>query len=135
MRSDKRLLKSWTNPGALGLAAALSRQIDPRVRWVAEWLQNSDLAKPVTIEELARSVHMSPSHLRHMFRHEIGITPARFLKLLRLQRASELVQSTFLEVKEVATAAGFGDLSHFLRDYKAVYEETPSETRLHRKAG
>lgn len=78
---------------------------------------------------------MSGSRLRHLFRTEMGTPPGRFLKLLRLQRAKELLRGSFLEVKEVATAVGFGDVSHFVRDYKMVHGETPSESRFRSKAG
>jgi len=32
-------------------------------------------------------------------------------------------------VKEIAARVGANDISHFLRQYKAVYGQTPSETR------
>lgn len=110
---------------------------DARVRWVVEWLLLCDLSKPISVDELARSVHISTSRLRHIFRAETGTTLCRFIKLRRLDRARELLRISFLEVKEIANAVGFGDVSHFVRDYKSIYGETPSDTRwrLRSKAG
>ena len=38
-------------------------------------------------------------------------------------------RTTFLRVKEVAASVGWNDVSHFVRDYKATYRQTPSQTR------
>lgn len=108
---------------------------DPRARWVVEWLRTSDLARPARFDDLARSVHLSPSRLRYVFKQEVGVTPAKFLKLLRFEKARQLLQTSFLEVKEVAAMVGLADVSHFVRDYKSLYGETPSETRYRSKAG
>jgi transcriptional regulator GlxA family with amidase domain len=108
---------------------------DERVKWVSECLRRSSLGRPVRIEDIARSVHMSSSHLRHLFRSEVGLSPSRYVKLLRLEKAKYLIGNSFLEVKEIAGAVGFGDVSHFVRDYKSVYGERPSQTRTRRKAG
>jgi transcriptional regulator GlxA family with amidase domain len=108
---------------------------DPRVRWVVEWLRHCDLSKPTDLKGLATSVHISGSRLRHVFVSEMGVTPMKFAKTLRLERARELLRVSFLEVKEVAMYVGFGDVSHFVRDYKALHGETPSDTRFRSKAG
>jgi transcriptional regulator GlxA family with amidase domain len=57
------------------------------------------------------------------------------VKLLRLEKAKYLIENSFLEVKEIAAAVGIGDVSHFVRDYKCFYGETPSQTRTRKKAG
>jgi transcriptional regulator GlxA family with amidase domain len=46
-----------------------------------------------------------------------------------LQKSKELLETTFLSVKEIMVAVGFADLSHFVRDYKQQFGETPSQTR------
>jgi transcriptional regulator GlxA family with amidase domain len=107
---------------------------DSRVRWVLEWVGKSDLSHSVRTEDLAKAVHMSRSRLRHLFRTEVGVPLGKYLKLLRLGRARDLLSGSFLEVKEVAAIVGIIDVSHFVRDYKAVYAETPSQTRLRSKS-
>ena len=83
----------------------------------------------LSIEELANSVNLSQSHFRELFRSHVGVTPARYMKLLRLQQADLLVRESFMSVKEVMAATGFADESHFLRDYKAYYGCTPGYRR------
>ena len=62
-------------------------------------------------------------------RERIGISPSKYVKQLKLQRAKELLDATSLSIKEVMWEAGFTDFSHAVRDYKRLYGETPSQTR------
>ncbi len=99
---------------------------DPRIT-VALRLLNSESG--LSLEQIARKVNLSDSRLRHVIREELGVAPHRYVKQLRLRRARALVVRTFLSVKEIASAAGFGDISHFARDYRAAFGETASQTR------
>jgi len=107
---------------------------DPRVRWILELLVKIDLAQIPRIEELAREVHISSSRLRHLFKTEVGVTLSRYVKMMRLQRARILLQDSFLEVKEIVAAVGLKDVSHFVRDYKTIYGETPMRSRFRESA-
>lgn len=84
------------------------------------------------VKALPTAVHISNSRLRHLFRTQIGISLSHYVKLLQLQRAKQQLEESFLEVKEIAALTGFNDLSHFSRDYKRVYRESPSQTRANR---
>jgi transcriptional regulator GlxA family with amidase domain len=57
------------------------------------------------------------------------MSPTHLVRLIRLEEANKLLQTTFLSVKEIMVAVGFADPSHFVRDYKAQYGKTPLETR------
>jgi transcriptional regulator GlxA family with amidase domain len=105
---------------------------DPRITTVLRLLVSAD---GIRLEEAARKVNLSVSRLRHLVREELGVPPHRYLKEFRLRYARQLAENTFLSVKEIMAASGFTDLSHFLRDYKAAFGETPSETRRHSHSG
>jgi transcriptional regulator GlxA family with amidase domain len=81
------------------------------------------------IKEIAATLHISSSHLRHLFKKEVGMAPAHYVKVVRLQRAKKLLENTFLSVKEIMAEVGISDPSHFVRDYKELYGETPSHAR------
>jgi AraC-like DNA-binding protein len=102
---------------------------DPRIRLALTLLQKNAMAPSARISEIAEELHISSSHLRHIFKREVGMTPTHYVKVLRLQEAKKLLENTLLSVKEVMAAVGFSDLSHFVRDYKAQYGVTPSQSR------
>jgi AraC-like DNA-binding protein len=116
-------------PFALAPQDLTAQTSDQRVRLVIRLLQKNAMTPSARISEIADELHISSSHLRHLFKKEVGMAPAHYVKVLRLQKAKELLENTFLSVKEVMAAVGFSDLSHFVRAYKAQYGVTPSQTR------
>lgn len=87
------------------------------------------LHRDLTLEEMARHVNLSPSHLRHLFKEETGTSPARFLKTLRLERAKGLIEGTFLNMKQIMDRVGIKDRRHFAKDFKKAYGLAPAEYR------
>lgn len=78
---------------------------------------------------LAESVNLSPSRLHQLFKRETGVPPARYLRLLRMERARELLETTHLSVKQVMARVGVTDESHFVRDFKKTHGLTPARYR------
>jgi hypothetical protein len=52
--------------------------------------------------------------------------PMRYLRVLRMERAKDLLESSFLSVKEIGFRVGLTDESHFVRDFKATYGLSPA---------
>jgi transcriptional regulator GlxA family with amidase domain len=48
-----------------------------------------------------------------------------------MEHAKKLVENSFLTIKEIAAFVGAKDISHFVRDYKRLYGQTPSKSRRH----
>ena len=102
--------------------------MDWRVSAAVEMMRR-DLAKPLTVGGIARSVHLSSSRLTQLFRQELGCGPVRYLRQMRLDRANELVQHTTLSIKQIMAAVGFSDPSHFTRDFTARHGASPRQVR------
>lgn len=102
--------------------------MDRRVQIVIAKL-HEDIHREVPINDIARLVNLSPSHLLHLFKEQTGTSPTRYLKTLRLERARELLATTFLSVKQVMTNAGLRNQSHFVKDFKKAYGMTPAQYR------
>jgi AraC-like DNA-binding protein len=81
----------------------------------------ADLRCPLQLDDLALALNLSASRLRHLFREEFGITPARYLKARRMERAKHLLETTFYHNKEIMLRIGCHDRSHFRRDFQKAY--------------
>jgi len=58
------------------------------------------------------------------------MTPAQYLKSVRIHQAKELLETTLLSVKEIRARLGINDESHFVRDFKKTYGLPPLQYRI-----
>ena len=102
--------------------------MDKRVEKIVEMMR-ADVRGELTLTEFAHSVNLSVWRLSHIFKSDVGMPPIKYLKLLRMERAKGLLESSFLSVKEIAFQVGLNDESHFVRDFKSTYGHSPTTYR------
>ena len=103
------------------------------VRRVREYVIN-DYASNITLGELSRVANLSPFHLTRAFTREVGMPPHAFQTQVRVAHAKRLIRNG-LSLAEVATATGFADQSHFIRQFKKLMKITPGEYWKNRLSG
>ncbi len=81
------------------------------------------------IDELTEVVNLSKSQLEDLFKQEKKISPIQFIRNLRFEKAKELLETTFLTIKEISFEVGMNCQSHFVRDFKQKYGLTPTQYR------
>ena len=99
--------------------------VDKRVEKIIEMMRE-DVRGELSLTEFAQSVNLSVWRLCHIFKSDVGMPPIRYLRLLRMERAKGLLESSFLSVKEIAFQVGLNDESHFVRDFKSTYGFSPA---------
>lgn len=118
----------------LELVARMSR-LHPRARATPEWLRRahemvSDLFRtPLTVEQVARAVDVSPTRLARAYRERYGTTIAQRVRALRLESAEQELVSGSAGLAEIALRAGFYDQSHFTTAYRRHFGITPAQRR------
>ena len=99
--------------------------VDKRVEKIIQMMRE-DVRGELSLGEFAQSVNLSVWRLCHIFKSDVGMPPIRYLRQLRMERAKDLLESSFLSVKEIAYQVGLNDESHFVRDFKATYGFSPA---------
>jgi len=99
--------------------------LDKRVEKIIQMMRE-DVRGELSLTEFAQSVNLSVWRLCHIFKSDVGMPPIRYLRLLRMERAKGLLESSFLSVKEIAYQVGLNDESHFVRDFKSTYGYSPA---------
>ncbi len=119
-----RLLRS---DAAAVLRNALGKDRDiEKVQSAMKFLR-ANVERPLSVEDVARHVAMSPSHFAHRFRAVARVSPMRYLKNLRLHHARTLMLAQGLRVGEAAARAGYESSSHFNRDFRGLFGSSPGE--------
>jgi AraC family transcriptional regulator of arabinose operon len=116
------------------IATAGGMDMDARVAWAMAVIEH-DLQSPLDVAALAAGANLSRSRFAHLFRRETGLSPARFVRLRRLDRARVLLETTFLTVKEVMAIVGLNDQSHFSRAFRAHHGVSPRQWRTTSRSG
>lgn len=109
--------------GRFGLADA-HRKIQQIISYMG-----AHLSEPTQVNRLAAMANISPSHFYALFKQHTGYAPIDFFIRLRMRRASEILETTCLSVKEVAGMLGYEDQFYFSRMFKAVHGIPPREFR------
>jgi AraC family transcriptional regulator len=88
-------------------------------------------AQPITLDDIADAVHLSPYHLARLFKQATGETPHQYLIQLRVNSARALLTSGAGQrsLAEIAAAVGFADQSHLTRHFKRQFGVTPKHMR------
>ena len=81
--------------------------------------------QPLRIDRIAKELGMSPSGFHHHFKVVTDMSPLQFQKQLRLQEARRLMLGENLDAAGAGFRVGYEDPSHFSRDYKKHFGESP----------
>jgi AraC-like DNA-binding protein len=85
-----------------------------------------DFDRPLRIEDIARELGMSISGFHHHFKAVTAMSPLQFQKQLRLQEARRLMLGEDLDAASAGYRVGYGDASHFNREYKRLFGAPPA---------
>jgi AraC-like DNA-binding protein len=85
-----------------------------------------DFDQPLRIEDIARELGMSVSGFHHHFKAVTAMTPLQFQKQIRLQEARRLMLGEYLDAASAGYRVGYGDASHFTREYKRLFGAPPA---------
>ncbi len=116
----------------------LSEAVNPRqlrrqelVRKVRE-LVFEHPEQPLSVAELCTRLHVTRRTLQNGFQETLGTSPATYLRTVRLNAVRRALREQAPGSSTIADTAarwGFWHMGHFSKDYKALFGETPSQTR------
>jgi len=95
------------------------------VKAVQEKIEDPDLA----VVHLCRAARLSNSQVNRKLKALTGKTPSQFIRSIRLQKAMELLQTTDLNVSEIAYQLGFNDPNYFTRTFSEEFGCSPNAIR------
>lgn len=123
-----RLLESPTRPAGPDEAAAPHH--GPRERAFLARLEAAAMKghadAEFSVSDLASQVAMSDRQLQRKLRALLGVSPADYLREVRLRQAAELLRAGHSATR-VAMDTGFASASHFGALFKARFGQTPGE--------
>ena len=88
---------------------------------------NEHYTEEMKLEEVAKTVYMSPNYFSSYFKKTIGRSFVDYVNLLRLKKVQELYRMTTKSMADLALECGFSNISNFYRMYKKHVGELPDK--------
>jgi AraC-like DNA-binding protein len=85
----------------------------------------SDLARSLSVEEMAAVARMSPSSFYAHFKAVTALSPLQYQKQLRLLEARHLMMNGAVNVTDAAFKVGYESPSQFSREYSRMFGTPP----------
>jgi len=109
--------------------ASMGTGLPRRMLHRATEFMQSNMAKSIQLQDVARATGLSAFHFAHLFKQTTGMGPHRYLTLARVERLKELLRGTETALDELAVSLGFSDQSHMTRVFKRFTGATPKAYR------
>lgn len=100
----------------------------PAVRQAICYIQKN-YTQPLSLLEVAASVHLNPAYFSSLFKKDTGITFSEYVLQCRMNKVKKLLITTNSRLKDIARQAGFYDYRHFCKLFKIVTGKTPRSYR------
>jgi len=84
-----------------------------------------------SLQDLSTELHLSRSHLQHLFKRETGLSLGQMLIEHKLLIAAELLRNSKLRIKQIACAVGYEHTSSFVRAFERRFKLPPQTYRGH----
>lgn len=94
----------------------------------ARAILEKDISRHHPVAELARTVGMNQTKLKAGFKHQTGKSVYEYVTALRMEKAKELLETTWLPIDKIANRLGW-DHSNLIRRFRKFTGVTPKEWR------
>jgi AraC-like DNA-binding protein len=105
-----------------------TESMDKRVLATLKTLSSTTLGH-YTNEQLAKRVKMSESAFLHLFTEQVGVSPQRYYRSKRIERAKFLLAYSDSSIDSIAADTGFVDRYHFSRIFRELAGTSPKRYR------
>ena len=100
---------------------------DQKIKTAIDYIHTNYRSSDIDISYLAEMCAISETYFRKLFKMIYGISPKQYILNLKLEIASQLLQSNFYTVSEVSEKSGFNDEKYFSKLFKKRFGVTPKE--------
>lgn len=83
----------------------------------------------LSLETLSEKVYLSSGYLSFIFKKETGMNLNRFIRVVRMEKAKELLCSTNMKVAQASEQVGIPNVSYFCRSFREYYGSSPESYR------
>lgn len=108
------------------------KDYSPIIRSTINYI-NLNINNKISLSEIAESINVNDSYLSNYFKNEMRITLTEYINEEKIRKACTLLESTNLQIQDIAYSVGFYDVNYFTKLFKKITALTPSKYRTNYK--
>jgi AraC-like DNA-binding protein len=121
------LLRQAKTPSADKLKASNNLNSENQIIRRAQQYISDHLREKLSVPLVAKMVDVSPSYLTALFHKNLQISPAEYIRRLKLQESKQMIRENSMTFTEIAAALQYSTVHHFSRQFKEKFGITPTE--------
>lgn len=102
---------------------------NPRLAGIVDFMVEN-LLEGITVPAIAAQFNVSPRTIERLFKDDIGLTVAGYIKLLKMIKSVELLSIQGSSVKQVAMQVGYDSISTFSNTFSQVLGVRPQDMMI-----
>lgn len=119
-------------PGEKGIGELPGQPLDHRIVEAALRFIEENYLLDMDVEDVARSVHLSYSHLSRLFKRHTGQSIGYHINRTRLIKAQQLLVCSTMTVGRIAGEVGFNSEEYFINLFRRFFGVSPAVYRAGR---
>ncbi len=110
------------------LGITISSDIEDTLRYIAQ-----NYAMPITLEEVADNINLSPTYLSKKFKKVTGVTFKEYVNYIRIRQACQMLLTTDDNINTIALNCGFNSSNYFKDCFRRINGISPRSFRKQSK--
>ncbi len=106
----------------------------PEVNKILDYIE-LNYALDITVKSMSQFVMMGENYVSALFKKKTGKTLIHYVHEVRVEQAKALLMKTGLPVNEIGAKVGFVNDNYFIKIFKRIVGQTPSQYRLSYRGG
>jgi signal transduction histidine kinase/ligand-binding sensor domain-containing protein/CheY-like chemotaxis protein/AraC-like DNA-binding protein len=128
LKSRELLRKSYLQKPSIPTQSLASTPVDDLfIRKLDAYIAAHLTDEALSVEMIAGEMNMSSSSLYRKVKGISGLSPVDFIRMARLKKAVEMMQSGEKRINEIAYLTGFSSPAYFSTTFQKQYGKSPSE--------
>ncbi|MEB5480596.1 AraC family transcriptional regulator [Shouchella clausii] len=118
---SEQLIASYASPLT---KTSLQRDLSHIMEWIRVYAN-----QPLTVKRVSDQFNYNPDYLTRQFKQHIGMSLQKYITLVKMTKAKDILSRTRRTIKEVAADVGIQDEKYFMRLFKKTEGMTPTAFR------
>lgn len=133
LKITKEIEKEQAGPTYEALALKENEFVDldslsGKVRFVCSYI-SSHYQEDLSLESLAIIACVHPDYLSRIFKKETGMNLNRYIKIFRMNKACNLLETTQQKITLISSFVGYQNCAYFIRSFTEIYGMSPEKYR------